>query len=102
LSDDGRSAIRVEKGADLGWAVSAARENRPSYVDAEVIFTVDEIIFVDPGNTAVWYSIFVHGGQVLNRHRGDAIRLDGEWKMARSRFVQLLAMAGVVCYPETE
>jgi hypothetical protein len=101
LSDDGRSVIRVEKGADLGWAVAAARANRTSYLEAEIVFTVDgEILFTDPEHAAVWYSIFVNGGQVLNRHRGDAVAVDGEWKMARSTFVQLMAMAGVECPPE--
>jgi hypothetical protein len=95
LSEDGQSAMRVEKGADLGWAVAAARANRTAYLDREIIFTVDEIVFVDPEHAAVWFSIFVNGGQVLNGHRGDAVLVDGEWKMALSTFTQMMAMAGV-------
>jgi hypothetical protein len=102
LSADGRSAIRVEKGATLGWAVTAARENRPAYLDAEIIFTVDEIVFVKPQHAAVWYSIFVNGGRVLDRHRGDALVVDGAWKMSRSTFCEIVAMGGVSCPPEDD
>jgi Clp amino terminal domain, pathogenicity island component/ClpX C4-type zinc finger len=102
LSADGRSAIRIEKGDNLGWAVAAARENRPAYLDQEIIFAVDEIIFVEPEHAAVWYSIFVNGGQVLNRHRADALVVDGVWKMARSTFCEIMAMAGVGCPPDPD
>ncbi len=100
LSEDGKSALEVEKGANLGWAVTAARENRPAFVEAEVVVSVDEIIFVDPEHAAVWYSIFVNGSPVLTRRRGDAVLVDSEWKMARSTFCQIMAMAGVTCPPE--
>jgi hypothetical protein len=99
LSEDGRSAIRVEKGANLGWAVGAAKANRAAYLDREIIFTVDDVIFVDPEHAAVWFSISVNGGQVLDRHPGDAVLIDGEWKMALSTFRQMMAMAGVALPP---
>ncbi len=101
LSEDGQSAIRVEKGEDLGWAVAASRANRTAYLDKEIVFTVDEIVFTAPEHAAVWFSIFIEGGQVLNRHRGDAVVVDGEWKMALSTFTQMMAMAGVTLPPET-
>ncbi len=101
LSEDGKAALGVEKGANLGWAVTAAKANAPPAVlEAEIVVTVDELIFVDPEHAAVWFSIFINGSPVLSRHRGDAVLVDGEWMMARSTFCQIMAMAGVTCPPE--
>jgi hypothetical protein len=101
LSEDGNAALGVEKGADLGWAVTAAKANAPpAFLTAEIVVTVDEIIFVDPEHAAVWFSIFVNGSPVLSRHRGDAVLVESEWMMARLTFCQIMAMAGVTCPPE--
>ena len=100
VSEDGQSAIGIENGGDLGWALKAVRANRQSYLDSEVVFTVNEIVFVDPEHAAVWYSISVNGNQVLNRHRGDAVVVEGAWNIARSTFSQLLAMGGVTLPPD--
>jgi len=100
VSEDGEAAIGIENGGDLGWALKAVRANRQSYLDAEVAFTVDEIVFVDPEHAAVWYSISVNRSQVLNHHRGDAVVVDGGWNMARTTFGELLAMGGVTLPPE--
>ena len=100
VSEDGRAAVGIENGSDLGWALKAVKANRQSYLDAEVEFTVDEIVFVDPEHAAVWYSISVNGSRVLDRHRGDAVVVDGEWNMARTTFSQLLAMGGVTLPPD--
>jgi hypothetical protein len=102
LSDDGREAIRVEKGADLGWAVAAVRANRTSYLDADIAFVVDEIVFTNPEHAAVWFSIQINGHWVLNRHRGDAVVIDGSWKMARTTFCDLVGMGGISVPPEPE
>jgi hypothetical protein len=102
LSDDGREAIRVERGADLGWAVAAVRANRTSYLDADITFVVDEIVFTDPEHAAVWFSIEINGHWVLNRHRGDAVVIDGTWKMARRTFCDLVGMGGISVPPEHE
>jgi hypothetical protein len=101
LSEDGRAALGVEKGTDLGWAVTAAKANAPpAFLEAEIEVTVDEIIFVDTDHAAVLFSILVNGSPVLSRHRGDAVLVGGEWMMARSTFCQIMAMAGVTCPPE--
>ena len=40
LSEDGKAALGVEKGADLGWAVSAAKANAPpAFLTAEIVVT---------------------------------------------------------------
>jgi hypothetical protein len=100
VSGDGRAAMGIEDGGELGWALAAVRANRQSYLNSEVVFTVDEIIFVDPKHAAVWYSISLDGNPVLQRHRGDAVVVDHAWKMARTTFSQLLAMGGINLPPE--
>ena len=100
VSEDGQAAIGIEGGGDLGWALKAVRANRQQFLEAEIIFTVDEIVFVDPEHAAVWYSISVNGSQVLGRHRGDAVVVDGEWNMSRETFRDLLAQGGITLPPE--
>jgi len=60
----------------------------------------DEIHFYDTTRAAVWFSIALGDRTLLRRHRGEAVLVDGEWKMARTTFCQLMGMAGVVCPPE--
>ena len=95
VSEDGQAAIGIEGGGDLGWALKAVRANRQQFLEAEIVFTVDEIVFVDPEHAAVWYSISVNGSQVLGRHRGDAVVVEGEWNMSRETFRDLLAQGGI-------
>ncbi len=60
---------------------------------------VDEITFVDATHAAVWFSVSVDGASVLPNRRGDAVIVDGAWKMARSTFCGLVGLAGVPCPP---
>lgn len=100
VSEDGRAALGIENGGDLGWALDAVRANRQQFLEAEIIFTVDEIVFADPEHAAVWYSISVNGSQVLGRHPGDAVVVDGKWNMSRETFRDLLAQGGITLPPE--
>ena len=100
LSADGTVALGVEKGSDLGWAVSAARASNPQFREAEVLFTVVDVTFVDPEHAAVRYSIVLNGQPVVNRHLGDAVLIDGKWLISRLTFCQIMAMGGVVIPPE--
>jgi hypothetical protein len=101
-SEDGRSLPFVEKGEDLGPTVRAAAERRPDLATegSRPTTSVDEVIFVDATHAAVWFSISMGSVTPLRNHRGDAVAVDGEWKMARSTFCGLMAMAGVQCPPE--
>ena len=103
LSEDGRSVPSVEGGEALGPVLTAAKERWRDVVPptANVAATVDEIVFVDPIHAAVWFSISLDGRPMLQRHRGDAIVVEGRWKMARSTFCGVMSMAGVPCPPET-
>ena len=102
-SEDGRSVPTVEGGETLGPTLTAAKERRRdiAYGTAEVVFMVDEIGFIDADSTPPSGSrSAVKGASILlpNR-RGDAIIVDGTWKMARSTFCELVGLAGVPCPP---
>ncbi len=103
-SEDGQSVPTVERGETLGPMLVAAKERRLGVVppDAEVVTLVDEIVFLDPDHAAVLFSIMADGRTMLTRHRGDAVLVDGVWKVARSTFCNLVALAGVPCPPDNE
>ncbi len=103
-SEDGASVPTIEKGEALGPVLVAAKKRRRDVVplDAEVLTLVDEVVFTDPNHAAVLFSIVANGRTMLSRHRGDAVLVDGAWKVARSTFCGLMAMAGVPCPPDDE
>ena len=69
--------------------------NRPTFLDREIVFSADEIPFVDPEHAAVWYLITVDGNPVLSRHRGDGVLVDDKWLMVRTTFVDIMLTGGV-------
>ena len=100
-SDDGQALPYVEKGDNLGPSLAAATERGRSVVPEGQVATTsaDEIHFYDPQRAAVWFSIATDDRTLLSRHRGEAVLVDGEWKMARATFCEIMALAGVVCPP---
>jgi hypothetical protein len=102
-SDDGQSVATVEKGENLGPTLAAANEQGRGVVPEgkKATLTVDEIEFYDIQRAAVWFSISIDQRRLLSRHRGEAVLVAGQWKMARSTFCQLMALAGISCPPET-
>jgi Clp amino terminal domain, pathogenicity island component/ClpX C4-type zinc finger len=104
LSDDGQSVPSVEGGENLGPTLVTAKQNRRDIVpeDADVVVSVDEVVFADQEHAAVWFGIAVNGRYFLREHRGDAVVVDGQWKMTRSTFCELMRLAGVECPPPQE
>jgi hypothetical protein len=102
-SEDGVSVPTVERGETLGPVLAAAREQGRGIgpPGAEFVTTIDQIVFTDPDHAAVWFTMTVAGTPLLPRHRGDAVMVGGVWKVARSTFCDLMALAGVQCPPET-
>ena len=100
-SEDGVSVHTVEGGETLGPVLVAAKEQHRGIAPqgATVVTSVDEIVFIDPGHAAVWFSIAVDGTTMLSRRRGEAVVVDDVWKVARSTFCELMALAGVQCPP---
>jgi len=103
-SEDGTSIPSVERGHDLGPTVAMAKSmarNRGIDPEAsEVAVIVDEVRFVDAEHAAVWFSISIDGHPVVVHHRGNALVVAGEWKMARTTFCQIMSMGGVPCPPD--
>ncbi len=102
-SEDGRSVPTVENGGELGATLMLANERHQGIVGdgSAVIISADEIHFYDPERAAVLFSISNGGRLLLGGQRGEAVLVDGVWKMSRSTFAQLMAMAGVACPPES-
>ncbi len=101
-SEDGQSVPSVEMGADLGPTLLQALERNPFPPPAESRIDVDAVAFVDTEHAAVWFTITIDGIPRLSNQRGDAVVVDGAWKMARSTFCALMASAGVACPPRPD
>ena len=99
-SEDGRSVPSVETGANLGPTLLRAQERSPFPAPAEVSIDVNDVLFLDQAHAAVWFTITIDGSPRLGNHRGDAVVVDGAWKMARATFCDLMRSAGVECPPE--
>jgi Clp amino terminal domain, pathogenicity island component/ClpX C4-type zinc finger len=103
-SDDGRSVPTVENGDDLGPTLVLANERTRGIVGdgSDVIISADEIHFYDPERAAVVFSISLGDRLLLGGQQGDAVLVDGVWKMARSTFARLMTLAGVACPPASD
>lgn len=101
-SDDGRSVPSVERGSDPGPTLLQAQERNPFPPTAEVSLDVHQVACLDRAHAAVWFTVTIDGIPRLSTQQGDAIVVDGAWKMARSTFCALMALAGVDCPPEPD
>ena len=103
-SDDGASVPTVEHGDNLGPTLTEANRRHLGIApeESQVNISADQIVFVDAEHAAVMFTIWIDGRQMMQPVRGDAVRVDGSWKMARSTFCQLMAMGGVQCPPLEE
>jgi hypothetical protein len=103
-SEDGRSVPTVENGEELGPTLMWSNERHRGIVGdgSTVTISADEIRFHDTERASVWYSISMENRTLLGRQLGEAVVVDGEWKMARSTFCRLMSLGGVACPPETE
>jgi len=101
-SEDGQSVPSVERGDDLGPTLQHARERGPSPLSSQYGIEVTDIAFVDHEHAAVWFRVTVEGRPALLNRRGEAVVVDGDWKMARATFCDLMRLAGVDCPPEPD
>jgi hypothetical protein len=91
----------IERGADLG---SAMDELRARYAPAQnVDVSVDYVRFVSDDEAEVRYSLLLpHLGPSGFVQTGHARLVEGEWKMSRDTWCNLVSMAGVQCPPAEE
>jgi len=101
-SDDGQSVPSVERGQDLGPSLLAFRRSSLVAETSALTVSVDEVVFLDAEHAAVWFTLYVDGNPLLSHLRGTADVVEGEWKVARSTFCELMARAGVSCPWETD
>jgi hypothetical protein len=105
-SEDGLSVPSVEGGTGLGSTLRQARERpRPQPQGAEASIGVVDVVFLDAEHAAVWFDIAFEGTpdvQGVRHRRGDAVVVDGIWRVARSTFCELMRLAGVECPPASD
>jgi len=99
-SGDDAGLPKVDGGEHLVACVREARQRHPDAAGRSPSVGVDDIAFIDAEHAAVWFTISLDGSPVLVRRRGDAVMVEGEWKVARSTFCDLMTLAGVPCPPE--
>jgi hypothetical protein len=99
-SEDGRSVPSVERGDDLGPTLQRAQGRGPAQMATRAAIEVTDIAFVDRAHAAVWFTITIDGNPALSSRRGEAVAVDGAWKMARATFCELMRLAGIECPPE--
>ncbi|HMD45137.1 MAG TPA: Clp protease N-terminal domain-containing protein [Acidimicrobiales bacterium] len=87
----------VEDGSDLGRYLEQAAGHPSVPPDTLPDVVVDAVVFENEDQAAVWFTIWVDGEAMLTRHRGDALRVDGDWKVSRATFCDVMARAGVLC-----
>ncbi len=102
--DDGRSVPAVEKGGDLGPTLALANERHRGVIGDghDVLVSADEIHFYDQERALVSFSILMGQRLLLGGQQGEALLINGEWKMARSTFCRLMNLAGIACPPEAD
>jgi hypothetical protein len=91
----------IERGANLAPVMEELRANRVAPQNVDV--AVDSIRFLSEDEAEVHFVLMsTRFGQSGLAQSGHAVRVDGEWKMARDTFCRLVGMVGVHCPPPDE
>ena len=92
----------VEDGEDLGRYLTQAADQRMVPESATVRVGVDDVVFVNAEQAAVWFTVWADDEAMLVRHRGEALKVDDAWKVSRPTFSDLMARAGILCPTTSE
>lgn len=60
---------------------------------------VDRVQLVDDTHAVVTYSLVANGSVLLSTQQGEAVKVDGTWKMSRASYCALVARGGITCPP---
>ncbi len=60
---------------------------------------ITDIRFTSPTRATVTWDILIENGPTFSGQVGEAVLVDGDWKMTRSTACRLLALAGGMCEP---
>jgi hypothetical protein len=103
LDEETGSIPAVEGGEHLGACLAEASKRAPASPGTAntSTFTVDRLRFLNDHEAMVSYTLTVTGGfnATLAGRPGRAVLVDGQWKVARQTFCELMATAGVTCPP---
>lgn len=91
----------IEAGANLAPAMEELRANRAAPQDVDV--AVDAVRFLTEDEAEVHFVLLsARFGSAGMAQAGHAVRVDGEWKVARDTWCRLVGMVGVQCPPPDE
>ena len=88
----------IERGANLGAAMEELRARHAPSQHVDV--SVDSVRFLTEDEAEVHFVLYLppFGRSGLSQS-GHAVRVDGEWKVARDTWCRLVGMVGVQCPP---
>jgi hypothetical protein len=95
IPDEQRFAA-VEDGPELLAAGRRAAAKFPEAA-ASISATVHRITFIDPTRAAVNFELLYEGAMLLGPQDGEAVFLDGHWKVSRATRCAIIEQAGVSC-----
>ena len=95
IADEQRFAV-VEDGPELLPAGRQAAAKFPEAA-ASISATVHGITFIDPTHAAVNFELLYEGAMLLGPQDGQAVYLDGHWKVSRETRCDIIEQAGVAC-----
>jgi hypothetical protein len=98
LSPDRRTVPSVQGGELLGPCLKEAQERHAGLRRHTGTVAIEGIEFIDEEHASVAFSLSLEGLSSETR-RGDALVVEGTWKVARGTFCDLMTLAGVECPP---
>lgn len=88
----------IERGANLAAAMEELRARHAAAQNVDV--SVDSVRFLSEDEAEVHFVLYLSPfGRSGLSQSGHAVRVDGEWKVARDTWCRLVGMVGVQCPP---
>lgn len=85
----------IEDGASVLGVLEEIRELYPDV--GPVKLEIDKIIFLNDHEAAVRFDLLLDGRPITAQTAGRALLVDGEWKMAKSTYCEVVGRGGIVC-----
>jgi hypothetical protein len=90
----------VDDTSGLGAPMDRVARDFPRAVETTTV-TVGDLVFTSATEARVHYRLDYEGGASLGNRVGDAVFVDGAWKIRRETYCGVLAGAGAPCPPPT-
>ena len=95
VPEEQRFAV-VEDGGELAEAGRAAAAKYPEAA-ASISVTVHSVTFIDATHAAVNFELLYEDAMLLGPQDGEAVFVDGRWKVSRATRCRIIEQAGVSC-----